>query len=164
MKIELFIDHWREYEDSLYLIVLKRLTWGRAKQYCSNKGAHLMDVGTRNESDYINSQVRLVGNKRERFWIAVNDLKLENKFVSSDGSNQTFFNWDHNEPNQYEGNEDCVEVRLDRNGRWNDVPCNIRKSFVCEKHEGMYISSRAYHNVMIGSLNLHMLKIPPLLF
>ena len=99
-----------------------------------------MDVGNGRENDYINSQVRLAGNKQERYWIAANDLKVENQFVSSNGSNKTYFNWDLDEPNQYKGNEDCVEVRLDRDGGWNDVPCNNKKTFVCEKREGMYNS------------------------
>ena len=133
-----FIEYWHKYEHSLYLIVLEKMTRSRAEEYCSNREATLVDVDSRKESDYINSQMRLWGNERERFWISAKYLWFDNKFVSSNGSNQIFFNWDHNEPN-FHANEYCVEVRLDRDGAWNDVPCKYKKSFVCEKRKGMYI-------------------------
>ena len=134
-----FIEYWQKYEGSLYLIVLEKLTWSKAKQYCSNKEATLVDVDSRKLNDYINSQVRIAGNEKERFWIAAQYRKIDDKFINSNGSDQKFFNWAHGSPNQ-KGDKNCVEVRLDRNGAWNSVPCQHEKSFVCEKRKGMYIS------------------------
>ena len=42
-----------------------------------------------------------------------------------------YTNWKENEPNNYGGNEECMEVR--ENGEWNDVRCSMALPYICEK-------------------------------
>ncbi|GFS09744.1 macrophage mannose receptor 1 [Elysia marginata] len=54
-------------------------------------------------------------------------------FSWSDGSPLKWkLNWNVNEPNDYGGNEACVEMAV-RNGRWNDRHCAVRQGYVCEQ-------------------------------
>ena len=48
-------------------------------------------------------------------------------------SNQivNYTNWSPSNPDNYEGNEGCVEVHQD--GFWNDLICNTRIPYICEK-------------------------------
>ena len=108
------------------------MTWQRAKQYCSNREAHLVNASSIGEYDYITTEVLLTSNKAERIWIAVNDRKIEGNFVGSEGKSRAFFNWDGDEPNQ-RGNQDCMEIGVDLNGKWNHLSCYAKRSFVCEK-------------------------------
>lgn len=65
-------------------------------------------------------------------WIGGNDRENEGHFVwSRDGNPITFTNWDSGNPDNYNGNEDCIEMR--RDGIWNDRRCDHRTLFVCEK-------------------------------
>ena len=101
-----------------------------------NRGAHLVDIDNIEENDYITYEVRnsLLKNKARNFWSGANDIKTEGQFVDSAGNPLTFQYWDPEEPNQ-SGDEDCVEIRTGH-GRWNDVRCYAKNSFVCEKQEG----------------------------
>ena len=52
---------------------------------------------------------------------------------SADSLNETFSNWNEDEPNNFNDDEDCVEMKID-NGRWNDVGCGwIIFYTMCEK-------------------------------
>ena len=39
--------------------------------------------------------------------------------------------WLSNQPNNGNGNEDCVVMDV-HNGAWNDVPCDKKKFSICE--------------------------------
>lgn len=45
----------------------------------------------------------------------------------------TFQNWDQGEPNNDNGNEDCLEILGTKYGRWNDNVCSNSIESVCEK-------------------------------
>lgn len=51
--------------------------------------------------------------------------------------NGAYENWDRDEPNNYDTNEDCVEMFVaataGKAGLWNDVKCTSVLSFVCEE-------------------------------
>ena len=62
------------------------------------------------------------------------DAATEGTFVSSvTGANLTYFNWPHNEPNNW-NNEDCLSTISD-NGFMNDVKCSEPLPSVCERRE-----------------------------
>ena len=44
-----------------------------------------------------------------------------------------FTNYDRGEPNNDSGDENCLEIRSDNHGTWNDVDCGFFLSFICEK-------------------------------
>ena len=50
-------------------------------------------------------------------------------FVFSKGN---YYNWGNNEPNNKNGNEDCV-ILSTRNNIWNDAPCTGTFAYICKK-------------------------------
>ena len=114
-----------------------------------NRGAFLVNIDNIEENDFVTSEVRnsLSRNKARNFWSSANDIITEGVFVDSEGNRLIFENWDPNEPNQ-SGEEDCVEIRTGH-GRWNDVHCSAKHSFVCEKREGKYTSIHCLHGLVV---------------
>ena len=74
-------------------------------------------------------------------WLGGKDKRREGRWVWIDGGIQTYpiryTNWDSNEPNNHNGNEDCLVTNWDGygvgHGRWNDVPCNHTYGFICRR-------------------------------
>ena len=65
------------------------------------------------------------------FWIGAKDETTESEFVWEKAQEQlSFTNWYDGEPNNAGNGEDCVEVSNFR--KWNDLPCNEHRMFVCE--------------------------------
>ena len=55
-------------------------------------------------------------------YIGLTDYCDEGHFTwKSDGTSLAFQSWDNNEPNDYQGNEDCVQ--LNQRNQWNDLRC-----------------------------------------
>jgi hypothetical protein len=57
--------------------------------------------------------------------------------ASGSAVNGAYTHWDQGEPNNYQTNEDCVEMLVaavpEKAGLWNDVRCSTTLSFVCEE-------------------------------
>lgn len=69
------------------------------------------------------------------FWIGINDVGTEGvwKWAGDDlFTAGTYTNWDNQQPDNYDGNEDCGVLWVDRKGKWNDGSCGNRYGFVCE--------------------------------
>ena len=80
-------------------------------------------------------------------WIGIHDATNEGKFIYESNSQSIGYqNWNSGEPNDIgldweEIGEDCVNMYVHQNtgnslfGKWNDLPCNRKLSFVCEKRK-----------------------------
>lgn len=70
------------------------------------------------------------------FFTGLNDIDSEGNYTWSDNTTFNVSNWRSNagEPNNYKGNEDCVEIHWD--GKWNDNKCDAEFGFICEKRLG----------------------------
>lgn len=67
-------------------------------------------------------------------WIGGSDQINENDFIwSKSGNSVNLTQWSPNEPNDYQGNEDCIEMDA-LHGKWNDMPCGSTYPFICEKN------------------------------
>ena len=65
-------------------------------------------------------------------WLGGNDLENESVFRwSKDNSLIDFSVWDNQEPNNHNGNEDCVCLWLG-NLKWNDYGCTAALKFICQ--------------------------------
>ena len=103
-------------------------TYADAVDECKGLGKQLAEprCASANSAIYQEASTNAVS----RFWIGIQDISIEGSFVyESSGQTIGYTNWNSNEPNN-SGNEDCVEINF---LQWNDLPCNIMLSFVCEK-------------------------------
>ena len=52
-----------------------------------------------------------------------------------DGTNVTYNNWDFGEPDDTQGNDNCVQIDYD-SSRWKDETCTDPLGFVCKAPAG----------------------------
>ena len=69
-------------------------------------------------------------------YIGLTDLSIEEQWVWEDESVTKYLNFGSNQPDNWHGMEDCVVMSATSNGKWNDVPCNIKCNFVCKQTNG----------------------------
>lgn len=64
-------------------------------------------------------------------WIRATDRKTEGIFLDTDDSPLTFTKWKAGEPNDADGNEDCVVI-YSSHKMWNDLGCDSKCLVACE--------------------------------
>ena len=114
-----------------------------AKAQCESDGAYLADPRSDAENTFI------AGLISGHFWIGINDIDEEGKFVTADGLNVSYTNWRDKEPNNYQhtdGNdEDGVLINWAGQSLWNDQSINRPYKFVCYyRIEGKFFNSYAF--------------------
>ena len=84
-------------------------------------------------------------NKTQTVWIGLYKVASglgANKFYTVNGEEASYTNWKQLEPNDFGGEEDCVELVYmasyftgDVGGKWNDNSCDKKqaKNYVCQK-------------------------------
>ena len=74
-----------------------------------------------------------VYNRGTALWIGANDEAVEGNFQWLPSGNPVVFeNWDHDQPNDMEGGQDCVAYYHGRE-KWHDIRCIVSlKMFICE--------------------------------
>ncbi|XP_016419828.1 C-type lectin domain family 4 member M-like isoform X2 [Sinocyclocheilus rhinocerous] len=109
-------------------------SWSDCRQYCRDRGADLVIINTEEKQRCISSLVS------ERVWIGLSDTENEGIMKWVDNSPLKQGVWFEDEPNNYGGNEDCIELNYNREktgwsplNSWNDVPCSEKKKGICEK-------------------------------
>ena len=74
--------------------------------------------------------------KYRNIWLGATDQAVEGTWVwAQSGANVDGpTDWFPGEPNDHGSGEDCLEVRHNRRkGQWNDISCDQRKPFICQK-------------------------------
>ena len=101
------------------------MTFIDAKNQCEADGAILAYPRSDVENIFIANIIF------EQFWIGINDIDREGKFVTIDGFEVSYTNWYNNEPNNV-GNEDGVVINFATAlGFWNDEKTYKEFRFVC---------------------------------
>uniref|UniRef100_A0A2R8P8R5 C-type lectin domain family 3 member A n=2 Tax=Callithrix jacchus TaxID=9483 RepID=A0A2R8P8R5_CALJA len=102
-----------------------------ANEDCISKGGIL--VIPRN-SDEINA-LRDYGKRSlpgvNDFWLGINDMVTEGKFVDVNGAAISFLNWDRAQPDGGK-RENCVLFSQSAQGKWSDEACRSSKRYICE--------------------------------
>ncbi|XP_032637282.1 uncharacterized protein LOC116825404 isoform X1 [Chelonoidis abingdonii] len=117
---------WAWFQRTCYHFSESTKTWHEAKQFCSDYGAHLVIINTKEE------QAFLVKNRTKSrvYWLGLSDKKVENQWLWVDGSPLNLSFWSTGEPND-SSDEDCGTMAID--GRWNDINCYWTDYWICEK-------------------------------
>ena len=73
----------------------------------------------------------------ESFWIGLSDVQQEGSWIWMNSGTvltyQSFTNWEHGKPDNYQDNENCACIDSARNYLWDDWPCQTGKHYICEK-------------------------------
>ncbi len=67
------------------------------------------------------------------FWVAVTDAEVEGEWRWPDGTLLSYEPWHEGEPNDWGGQEDCAALNWHGAVKWNDIHCEERFGFVCER-------------------------------
>ncbi|XP_025089326.1 C-type Lectin CRL-like isoform X2 [Pomacea canaliculata] len=111
-----------------------------ANKRCADDGAHLFYFKSRDQDGpaltYLTDTMGLELLPSTRgFWVGATDIVSEGSFVWSDRTplSKDFPYWNNNQPDDFKGNEDCVEVISVNNViMLNDFQCLAKLGFVCQ--------------------------------
>ena len=116
-----------------YKIYTTPLNYDDAKAQCESDGTSLAYPRSGAENEFL---AGLVPN--EHIWIGINDIEEEGLFVGVDGREINWTSWNHNEPNNWMGEDGAV---LTNSGGWIDIHLSSERVFVCSiNSEGKIVS------------------------
>ncbi|XP_052441468.1 C-type lectin domain family 4 member M-like, partial [Carassius gibelio] len=127
------IDGWKCHQSSLYYFSSETKNWNESRRYCRERAADLIIINNREEQDFVKN---ICGS--DHFWIGLTDVEEEGTWKWVDGSTLTSEFWASgepnnqgtDEPNDYQGNEDCANTH---SSGWFDSPCDNSVKWICEK-------------------------------
>ena len=132
--IDDYFSHFTVYQNHTYALTNSCVTWSVAKKLSKEFNSYPVKIDDSKENkflaNYFYKQLNEKIDKVSRYGlrIGLTDLSKENNWKWSDNSNPLFTNWAPGEPNNYNFNEDFVNMMFkDPNpdkklGTWNDGP------------------------------------------
>ncbi|KAI5616546.1 C-type lectin domain family 4 member M-like isoform X2, partial [Silurus asotus] len=128
---------WISFRSSLYYMSKENKSWIQSQDDCIKKSANLVIIKSREEQDFIELLRR-----GKSAWIGLTNQIKEGLWTWVDGTPlQTPFWWTR-EPNNQNGDENCVETGyrpddgrpvVDVLNTWNDNTCSAKIFYICEK-------------------------------
>ncbi|XP_016951663.1 CD209 antigen-like protein B [Drosophila biarmipes] len=100
-----------------------KLNWISAAATCRKMGGYLASIRDHQELNALLAKLRGV------YWTGTNDRENEGHFVSEASGKTPFLKWRPGEPNDFRGNEDCVEIIEEV---MNDTDCAKASFFICQ--------------------------------
>jgi hypothetical protein len=112
--------------------------WYQAQEWCQKNDAKLVEYSDMDEVTFVISTAKAYRNWRTidwaGFWVGAHDLQHEGVFKWSTSHIQVHFNyWLPGQPDSNSVDEDCMMTLVNKQGKWNDAPCDRKLYFVCEK-------------------------------
>ena len=101
-------DHW-------YWLTPFQFTWLNADAFSNSIGGHLATSTSQEENEFLTS---LLAGRTDTAHIGLTDQVSEGNFQWVTGESIDYTNWGNNQPDNFRGIEDFVELRSD--GTWND--------------------------------------------
>lgn len=112
--------------DTCYRLLDTATSWADARDLCQEWGGDLAEVTSAEEN------AMLVARLPVDFWLGANDQGNEGDMQWSSGAPFVFAPWAEAQPDNFGGEEDCLELR-GQDHRFNDVPCIGPKLPLCER-------------------------------
>lgn len=110
-----------------YLLGAEASSWLASSVACSDWGGALARIDSPEE------EALLSQNTSVDTWIGLNDRELEGDMRWADDSELgAYSHWAPQQPDDFDGSEDCVELLSDDRG-WNDRPCTDLRAYLCER-------------------------------
>ncbi|XP_017294281.1 galactose-specific lectin nattectin [Kryptolebias marmoratus] len=127
---------WTSFEGYCYRFVENKMDWADAESRCNSFDGNLVSVLSKAEYDFIRDLIFKASGTNTRCWVGANDATKEDHGIWSDGStfDPNFSFWGPGEPNNKDGNENCMEINLNGKDYVNDINCSQKNSFVCGRY------------------------------
>uniref|UniRef100_A0A6F8CKJ4 Galactose specific C-type lectin-1 n=1 Tax=Culex pipiens TaxID=7175 RepID=A0A6F8CKJ4_CULPI len=125
-----------------YHIPSIRANWFKANEFCNSLRMRLVAIKSAAENNALAEFIRATDKFSEdncSFWIGGSDLAEEGTFIwTGTGERVTYTNWRRDEPNDENGEEDCLQLAYipgwEYFWHWNDNRCAGQSLyFVCEE-------------------------------
>ncbi|XP_065453466.1 C-type lectin domain family 4 member K-like isoform X2 [Chrysemys picta bellii] len=126
---------WRFFGGNLYYFSQERKSWDEAERFCVSQDSHLTSVSSQAEQEFLSNET-----KGEGHWIGLTDRETEGSWRWVDGTeyradaSRGF--WMQNEPNNANGEEDCVHTEPEKRNLWNDNNCIRPFRWICKQAHG----------------------------
>ncbi|XP_071001383.1 CD209 antigen-like protein E [Oncorhynchus clarkii lewisi] len=121
---------WQKFESSWYFLSTESKTWKESRKDCLKRGADLVIINSDKEQTFL-------FNLKKRVWIGLTDSVKEGTWKWVDGTPLTTRYWNDKQPDSKDptGEEDCVEIHTDWTPlkAWNDMSCDRKLNWICEK-------------------------------
>uniref|UniRef100_A0A8D2KWQ0 C-type lectin domain-containing protein n=1 Tax=Varanus komodoensis TaxID=61221 RepID=A0A8D2KWQ0_VARKO len=120
---------WEYYDGGCYYFGIQKVNWHAAQSHCEEQNSKLVVIHDEPKQNFIQSQTR-----DERYWIGLSDVNVEGEWKWIDGTDYrtSYKKWRSGEPNVHgDHGEDCAQIHIA--GEWNDVQCNYKSFYICEK-------------------------------
>ncbi|XP_049338822.1 macrophage mannose receptor 1-like isoform X4 [Astyanax mexicanus] len=117
-----------------FYVVNTAKNWTEAQKYCREKFTDLATIQNQEEVDAVKSALNGASG---HFWIGLRqnpEQKTIRSWIWSDGSNFSYSNWVHGQPNNHVG-DNCVQLRTEYGYGWDDVFCYSPFQFICYKEQ-----------------------------
>ncbi len=112
---------------SCYFLAAAPAPWAVASDACRAWGGTLVQLDSPAEGTLLGELIA------EDTWIGANDRASEGTMRWQSGELVAGYqNWAPQQPDDYLGAEDCVQILLS-NGQWNDRPCDDFWPYLCER-------------------------------
>ncbi|XP_056001033.1 perlucin-like [Ostrea edulis] len=119
---------------SCYLFVMNSTSsWIGAANFCKIRHGNLVEIESAEENNFIERELRKLPLPEEKeFWIGASDRIREGEWTwFTTLSPMNFTAWQPGEPNNSDGNENCVIIYA-VDFLWNNLGCARRINFICE--------------------------------
>merc|ERR1712137_148233 len=125
---------WVQHNTNCYHFSHDKESWLGAREMCNQIiGGELIEINDADENKFVAGEIALRNNYTP--FIALTDVVEENVWVwmssNTHLTNTSYTNWDHGQPNNNGGSENCVKMTT--GGFWNDVSCSDDRFFICEQ-------------------------------
>ncbi|XP_043980383.1 ladderlectin-like [Gambusia affinis] len=124
---------WDWYDGRCFLYVTRKKSWADAEYHCLSLRANLASIHSTNEYNFLRDLIYKASGAHTTSWVGAHDSAEEGTWMWSDGSKFLFHNWGPGQPNNYRGNENCMDINLGGNDHVNDDTCSKELPFVCAK-------------------------------
>merc|ERR1712233_241784 len=130
---------WKSLDTGCYLFQEWNSTWYNARRECKQSGGYLLEIDSRDEEDAIIGEIvdrGWDGHSHYGFWIGLTDIFHDGTWVWDNlGKPLDFSNWASGEPNNYNGAQHCVVMKVwgsvsdgDNDFKWDDISCDTIKT------------------------------------
>ncbi|XP_077425174.1 galactose-specific lectin nattectin-like [Vanacampus margaritifer] len=123
---------WTQLNDCCFMVVPQERTYVDAEQVCILKGGNLASILDATENALAFELIRAEFGELRDTWIGLHDGIEEDSFLWTDGSAVDFTAYAPTQPDDFNGDEDCVEID-DTFEAWNDDQCTDTNYFICVK-------------------------------